>query len=155
MATQMENSEQSAAAIQKSISAAFDIFDHESNKTVDMREIGTIVRSLKCCPTEGELHDILADVEEDEPTGYVRYEKFEPTMMNILMQKRYMPCSEEQLRKAFEVLDQDNKGYLTTEELTKYVTESGEPFTQEEMEEMISASVDPDQGVVFYKIIFL
>ena len=28
------------------------------------REIGTIVRSLKCCPTEGELHDILADVIE-------------------------------------------------------------------------------------------
>ena len=26
------------------------------------REVGTIVRSLKCCPTEGELHDILADV---------------------------------------------------------------------------------------------
>jgi hypothetical protein len=37
MAAQMENSDQSAAAIQKSISAAFDIFDHESNKTVDMR----------------------------------------------------------------------------------------------------------------------
>jgi hypothetical protein len=37
MAAQMENSEQSAAAVQKSISAAFDIFDHESNKTVDMR----------------------------------------------------------------------------------------------------------------------
>ena len=26
------------------------------------REVGTIVRSLKCCPTEGELHDILAEV---------------------------------------------------------------------------------------------
>ena len=37
MATQMENSDQSAAAIQKNIAAAFDIFDHESNKTVDMR----------------------------------------------------------------------------------------------------------------------
>ena len=27
--------------------------------------------------------------------------------------------------KAFEVLDQENKGYLTTEELTKYMTEEG------------------------------
>ena len=26
------------------------------------REIGTIVRSLNCCLTEGELHDILKDV---------------------------------------------------------------------------------------------
>lgn len=64
---------------------------------------------------------------------------------------RYGPCTEEQLRKAFEVLDQDKKRYLTTEELTKYMTESGEPFTQEEMEEMMSASVDPDQGVILYK----
>lgn len=27
----------------------------------------------------------------------------------------------------------------------------GEPFTQEEMEEMLSAAVDPEKGVVFYK----
>lgn len=27
----------------------------------------------------------------------------------------------------------------------------GEPFTQEEMEEMLSAAVDPDKGIVFYK----
>ena len=28
---------------------------------------------------------------------------------------------------------------------------SGEPFTQEEMEEMLSAAVDPDRGVILYK----
>lgn len=27
--------------------------------------------------------------------------------------------------KAFEVLDQENKGYLTTEELSKYMSEEG------------------------------
>lgn len=27
----------------------------------------------------------------------------------------------------------------------------GEPFTQEEMEEMLSAAVDPDKGIVYYK----
>lgn len=27
----------------------------------------------------------------------------------------------------------------------------GEPFTQEEMEEMLSAAVDPEKGVVFFK----
>ena len=30
--------------------------------------------------------------------------------------------------KAFEVLDQENKGYLTTEELTKYMSEEGINF---------------------------
>lgn len=90
-----------------------------------LREVGTIVRSLRCCPTEGELHDILAEVEEEEPTGYIRFEKFEPVMLKTLLERRYKPAPEDQIMKAFEVLDQENKGYLTTEELTKYMTEEG------------------------------
>ncbi|XP_032225225.2 dynein regulatory complex protein 8 [Nematostella vectensis] len=146
-----ESTDSTTAELQKKISDAFDIFDHESNKTVDVREVGTIVRSLLCCPTEGELHDILADTEEEEPTGYIRFEKFEPVMLKILLERRYKPAPEDQLSKAFEVLDQDKKGYLTTEELTKYMTEEGEAFTQEEVEEMLSAAVDPEKGVIFYK----
>jgi len=47
------------AEIEKRITDAFDIFDHESNKTVDVREIGTIVRSLGCCPSEGLCNYII------------------------------------------------------------------------------------------------
>ena len=31
------------------------VFDHENNKTVDVREIGTIIRSLGHCPSESQL----------------------------------------------------------------------------------------------------
>ena len=48
--------------VQKRIEEAFDVFDHEGNKTVDVREIGTIMRSLDLCPTENELTDVLAEV---------------------------------------------------------------------------------------------
>lgn len=41
---------------------------------------------------------------------------------------RYKPAPEDQMMKAFEVLDQENKGYLTTEELTKYMSEEGHEF---------------------------
>lgn len=64
-----ENAESMLEVIQKKITEAFDIFDHESNKTVDVREVGTIVRSLGCCPSEAEIHDMLAEIEEEEPTG--------------------------------------------------------------------------------------
>uniref|UniRef100_A0A674IQK0 EF-hand calcium binding domain 2 n=1 Tax=Terrapene triunguis TaxID=2587831 RepID=A0A674IQK0_9SAUR len=111
------------ADIQKKITDAFEVFDHECNKTVDVREIGTIIRSLGCCPSEGELHDMLAEVEEEEPTGYIRLEKFLPMMTKIKNQK----------------------------ELVKYMTEEGEPFTQEEMEEMLSAAVDPETNTVRYR----
>lgn len=38
---------------------------------------------------------------------------------------RYKPSPEDQLLKAFLVLDSEGKGYLTQEELTKYMTEEG------------------------------
>jgi len=146
-----DNADSLLADIQKKITDAFDIFDHESNKTVDVREVGTIIRSLNCCPSEAELHDMLAEIEEEEPTGYIRFEKFLPMMTKVLMERRYKPSPEDQILKAFQVLDTDMKGYLTVEELTKYMTEEGEPFAQEEMEEMISAAVDPEKKTVLYK----
>ncbi|XP_076850785.1 dynein regulatory complex protein 8-like isoform X1 [Brachyhypopomus gauderio] len=124
--------------VHKRISNAFDVFDHEFNHTVDVREIGTIIRSLGCFPTEAELHDIIAEVEEEESTGYIRFEKFLPTMTKVLMEHKFRPIPDDMLLQAFEVLDQQKKGFLEPEELSKYLMQEGEPFTQEETEEMFS-----------------
>ncbi|KAM4812647.1 dynein regulatory complex protein 8 isoform 4-T4 [Urocitellus parryii] len=115
--------ELAVAEFHKKIKEAFEVFDHESNNTVDVREIGTIIRSLGCCPSEGELHDLLAEVEEEEPTGYIRYEKFLPVMTKVLLERRYRPIPEDVLLRAFEVLDSAKRGFLTKEELIKYMTE--------------------------------
>ncbi|XP_011368389.1 EF-hand calcium-binding domain-containing protein 2 [Pteropus vampyrus] len=147
-----EKEEEAALAeFHKKIKEAFEVFDHESNNTVDVREIGTIVRSLGCCPNEGELHDLIAEVEEEEPTGYIRFEKFLPVMTNVLLERRYRPVPEDILLRAFEVLDPAKRGFLSKEELIKYMTEEGEPFSQEEMEEMLSAAIDPESNSIHYK----
>lgn len=46
-------------------------------------------------------------------------------MKSLLFLNRYKAAPEDQIIKAFEVLDQENKGYLTTEELTKFMSEEG------------------------------
>ena len=33
------------------------------------REVGTIIRSLGCSPSEAELQDMINEAEEEEPTG--------------------------------------------------------------------------------------
>nr|XP_054759789.1 dynein regulatory complex protein 8-like [Lytechinus pictus] len=124
-AEEKESAESLLADIQKKITDAFDIFDHESNKTVDVREIGTIIRSLGCCPSEGELHDLLSEMEEEEPTGYIKYDRYKPIMREVLMERKFKPSPEDQLVKAFEVLDVEKKGHLTVEEVTKLMSEEG------------------------------
>ena len=41
-----ERSDTLSPEVQKKVLDAFEVFDHEQNKTVDAREIGTIIRSL-------------------------------------------------------------------------------------------------------------
>ena len=57
------------------------------------REVGTIIRSLNCYPSEAELHDMIQEVEEEEPTGFIRLEKFQPMMARVLMERRYITYS--------------------------------------------------------------
>ncbi|XP_068267118.1 dynein regulatory complex protein 8 [Nyctibius grandis] len=139
------------AEIEKKIIEAFEVFDHECNKTVDVREIASIVRSLGCFPTEAELHELLAKVEEEELTGYVHLEKFLPVMTKVLLDRSYPPIPEDVLLHAFEALDENKCGYITKEELVRYLTEEGEPFTQEEMEDMLSTALDPETNSVRYR----
>ena len=53
--------------------------------------------------------------------------------------------------KAFAVLDEDHTSHLTPDTLKRYMTEEGEHFTQEEVEEMMKAATDPEKDVILYR----
>ena len=61
------------------------------------------------------------------------------------------PASPEELLKAFQILDKDSKGYLSRDMLAKAMMEEGEPFTQEETDEMMAVAVDPESGNIPYE----
>ncbi|XP_074523109.1 dynein regulatory complex protein 8 [Halichoeres trimaculatus] len=149
MAESKQSAEAAASDVHKKIKAAFDAFDHQLNSTVDVREISTIVYSLGCFPTLADLHNFIAEVEEDQ-TGYVHFDKFLPAMTKVLLENRFPPIPEERVLQAFEVLDKEKKGYLESEELTKYLTQEGDVFNQAEMDEMLLAFADPETNRIHY-----
>ncbi|XP_061591068.1 dynein regulatory complex protein 8 [Cololabis saira] len=134
--------------VKKKIKKAFQVFEFEGK--VDVREIGSIVSTLGCFPTEAQLHNFIAQVEEDE-TKYVHFDKFLPAMTEVLLEKKFPPISDELLIQAFEVLDIEKKNYLDYDQLVQYMTTEGEPFTQEEMKEMLEAHGDPEKKVFYCK----
>ncbi|KAL8588869.1 hypothetical protein ACOMHN_051463 [Nucella lapillus] len=145
------DAENDTVLLEKKITEAFNTFDHEANKTVDSREVGTIIRSLGCCPSEGDIAEILAELEDEESSGYVQFDKFLPVMTQILQENKFKPAPDEVLLKAFEVLDEDKKGYLLRDDVTKFMTEQGEPFTEDELAEMMSHALDSETGYILYK----
>jgi Ca2+-binding EF-hand superfamily protein len=61
------------------------------------------------------------------------------------------PASAEELLKAFQHLDKDNRGYLTKGYLSSAMMEIGEPFTQDELSEMMAVAIDPESGHINYE----
>jgi hypothetical protein len=71
---------------------------------------------------------------------------------------RFKPANENKLYKALQVLDQQNKGYYTKDELIHLMTTEGEPLNADEMNDMLQTCltfVDPespaDEPRILYK----
>ncbi|KAJ3358631.1 Dynein regulatory complex protein 8, partial [Kappamyces sp. JEL0680] len=94
---------------------------------------------------------LTAQMEEDEPSGYVTWSKFQLVASQIMNGKYPVKDDEEVLFRAFQVLDEEKKGYLLPEDIRKFLTTMGEPFTQEEIEEMLAACTDPTENKVYYE----
>jgi Ca2+-binding EF-hand superfamily protein len=109
------------------------------------------VSAVGCCPSEAEIQEILVAAEDEETSGSVKLDRFLSTVSHIIQEKRLQPASPEKLLKAFLTLDHDRKGYLTKEFLSKIMMEEGEPFTQEELDEMMAAAIDGETGNIPYE----
>lgn len=158
--------------LERRIADAFSIFDHHGNKSVDVREIGSIIRYLGCVPDENELNEIISATELEDSSGVVHLSKFLPHIQQILMENKIKPAAPEKLLKAFQILDPEGRGYLTRDSMAKILMEEGEPFTQvmhpqaqlnalqfnkqkfilqEELDEMMAVAVDPATNTIPYE----
>ncbi|CAH8528386.1 unnamed protein product [Dicrocoelium dendriticum] len=139
------------AELEAKITEAFDLFDHERNKTIDFRELGTVIRAIGGVPTEAEILRLVRELENDPPNGYINFEKFLPAVMEAMEQERYKGASEEELLKAFAVLDPEKKGFIPASTLENLLANEGEAFTADELEELIAAATDPSKGKIAYR----
>ncbi|XP_046810702.1 dynein regulatory complex protein 8 [Lucilia cuprina] len=137
--------------LEKRISDAFCIFDHHGDKTIDVREVGTVLRFLGCVPTEQEINEIITATETEDSSGEVHLTKFLPHVTQLLAEHKMEPAEPEKLLEAFHVLDPENRGTLTREYFGKLMMEEGEPFTQEELDEMMAVAIDPLTGLIPYE----
>lgn len=137
--------------LDRKIADAFDTFDHSGTKTIDAREVGTVVRSLGCCPTEAEIQELVMRMEEPTNPGNVHLGKFLPLVTSCINEHKFQPSPPEQLLEAFQTLDPLGKGFLTKEYMSTIMTQDGEPFTQDELDEMLEIAVDPHTQTIPYE----
>ncbi|VVC92971.1 unnamed protein product [Leptidea sinapis] len=118
--------------LEKKIIEAFEVFDHSGKQVVDVREVGTILRSL-------------------EASGNVPLQNFLPYMCKVMTEHRLCPATAEVLLAAFRYFDKEGRGYITKERFATLMLEEGEPFTEEEFDEMMQTALDPVTDTITYE----
>ncbi|XP_048512961.1 dynein regulatory complex protein 8-like isoform X2 [Athalia rosae] len=119
--------------LEKLIHNAFDVFDTAKILEVDVRDLGTMIRSLGCVMTEAELQEIQVQLEDVENNS-VSQSRFVEYMTKTISEHKLKPAEPEELLQAFQLFDPENRGYIMRDDLAKALMELGEPYTQDEVD---------------------
>ncbi|XP_070160057.1 dynein regulatory complex protein 8 isoform X1 [Polyergus mexicanus] len=162
--------------LERRLYEAFDVFDNARSGEVDVRDLGTIIRalgyikhkiqiilylshskfysflcrSIGCVITEAELQEIQVEVEDVE-NNCVPINRFVEYMSKAINERKFKPAEPEELLKAFQLLDPENRGYIMKDDLEKSIMEIGEPFTNEEVADMMAVACDAETGKINYE----
>lgn len=109
------------------------LFDYSKSGKISTRDIGPVVRSIGLKPSEAEVQDIMADVQQ--MGGEVDLS----TLVQLIGQKVTNPPSEspESLREMFRMYDKDGRGVITVKEMRHLLTSVGEKLSDEEADELL------------------
>nr|XP_022331962.1 calmodulin-like protein 12 [Crassostrea virginica] len=125
----------------------FLLFDKDGDGTVNCEELGTVMRQLGQDPSDEELREMIAEVDEDG-SGEIEFEEFCAMMANRINQPIDSP---EELIEAFEIFDDEKRGYITMEEFRSVMTTLGEKLSHSDVDEMVTMTGIGKNGKVKYK----
>ncbi|KAF1325173.1 Calmodulin-like protein, partial [Globisporangium splendens] len=133
------------------IRAAFDMFDKDKKGCV-IQEYETTC-ALCAYPSEKDIiKKILPEMQEDEPSTFVTYDRFEKKVLEVLYTNEYEPDTDETLLAAFrKVIDAEKKGYIEADVMRELLITKGTPFREKEMETFLSAAKDASTGRIYYE----
>ena len=124
---------------------AFSLFDTDKDGVISAEELGTVMRALGQNPSEEEVRDSIRDMCGSESITF-------PDFLTVMARQMAQPRdTEEEVREAFRIFDQNGDGYISVAELRRVMTTLGEKLTDDEVDEMLNA-VDADKdGRISYE----
>lgn len=130
----------------KLILQSFSVLDENGDGKISKGEISRAYRLAGFNPTPTELEGILNEHDENND-GYIDFEEYFNVMRSKMIKQDF---DKDRLKTAFKVLDMDQDGYITVEELRHALSKSGDHFTEQEIKDIIKAADKNHDGKIDY-----
>ncbi|EGF80654.1 hypothetical protein BATDEDRAFT_87987 [Batrachochytrium dendrobatidis JAM81] len=121
------------------IQEAFELFDTDKDNALDYHELKVAMRALGFDVKKAEVLKVLRDYDKDNQ-GLIDFEGFNKVMTERILDRDPL----EEIRKAFQLFDDDGTGKISLRNLRRVAKEIGESLDDEELQAMID-EFDLDQ----------
>jgi len=127
----------------------FSFFDRDGGGTITTVELGQVMRTFGWTPTEGELQELISEIDQDG-NGCISFNEF----VWLMTREIHDADIEEEIREAFRVFDREGHGFITASDLTTVLQTLGDKLSTAETEELINeADIDGDGNVNYEEFV--
>lgn len=125
---------------------AFDAFDENRDGLVETSEIGKLLRAVGFNPMPEEVEDMIEDIDAQQ---------FDFNSFLYIIYRHARECDPEQeLIDAFRVFDKDGSGKLKTDTIREILRHLKKPFTEEQINELLSqAKIDKQECIQYEEFV--
>lgn len=127
---------------------AFNLFDKDSNGTIDSEELREVMTQLGQAPSPQELIDMIHEIDADN-NGVIDFEEFLQMMTKHKQDGVHDVRTD--LQQAFEVFDTNGDGVISRDELQNMMLNLGEKLNDREIDAMIKAVDTDGDGMVNFE----
>ena len=127
---------------------AFNIFDVESDGSIDSKQLIILMNSLKQYPNQKELEKILNEFNIDK-NGQIYFNQFLKIMAKRL--KNIKEDEDRNLKNLFSSLDRNNNGLISIHEIRYIVTHSSENISEKDIETIMKEADTDGDGLISFE----
>jgi calmodulin len=122
---------------------AFAMYDKDKDGKISTKELGSIMRNLGQNPTEKELLEMIAEVDQDQ-SGTIEFNEF----ISMIVKRMKDKSLEEEVKEAFKIFDKDRNNSITTFEFREVIKGLPIEVSDDEINEMVlEADQDGDGDI--------
>ena len=127
---------------------AFNIFDIDSDGSIETSQLGMLMNALKQYPTKEELDNIIKET-DIEHTNQIYFNQFLKIMAKRI--KDTKDDEDKYLKSLFLSLDRNKNGLISIHEIRYIVTHSGENLSDKEIEFLMKEADTDGDGYISYE----
>ena len=135
----------------REVKTAFELFDKDQDGLINSEDLKTALNSLGFEFNQDEILRIIMEL-DPQNTGSIDYENFADLIQSKMNEREEI----DQIRMAFDMLDDDKTGKITFANLKRVAKDLGETLSDQELHEMINeADTDNDGEISFEEFVAL